>query len=340
MDTAIALGKIQSDNINKQHQTRKTWLLVLAILSIILIGLVICFSILWLQNTGAINRTTNCQSDLITYEQISAIDSLDVIPDQSLVNEGVYSTGGKQYDTSNIENVTGLDMSIELPKQFYWKRCELVPVNHQRETSTCTSFSVLQMLAARYGILKNEIPEMLSVQQILDCYPHDAFIGIDTPSILSFTNTHPIVLAENYPFIYKNNPSCQEYLVNQSVRILSSKPYKFANADEIKRDIYENGPVCAVIRINQDFDNYSATYNNDIVTYTPNPSSPSKGLHTINVIGWLELSNNQNVWICINSWGRDWPLNPWNKLSGVFFIAFNGDIEASSLGANVIETVV
>jgi C1A family cysteine protease len=129
-------------------------------------------------------------------------------------------------------------------------------------------------------------------------------------------------------------------LVNQSVRILSSKPYKFSNAEEIKHDIYKNGPVCAVIQINQDFENYSATFNNDIVTYKPNPSFASKGFHTINVIGWLELSNNKNIWICMNSWGRDWPLNPWNKLQGIFFISFGGDIEASCIGANVLETVV
>jgi C1A family cysteine protease len=256
------------------------------------------------------------------------------------VNEGIYSTGGQIADLTNIDFVSGLDTSIEIPKQFYWKRCELVPVNHQRETSTCTSFSVMQMLAARYGILKNELPEMLSVQQLLDCYPHDAFTGIDVPSVLSFTNVHPIVLADNYPFIYKNNGFCQEYLVNQSVRILSSKPYKFANTDDMKRDIYQNGPICAVIRINQDFDNYSATINNDIVTYIPNPAYASKGFHTVNVIGWLELSNNTNVWICMNSWGRNWPLNPWNKLSGVFFIGFGGDIDASAVGATVLETVV
>jgi hypothetical protein len=91
MDTAIAIGKIQSDYTSKQHQTRKIWLLILSVTTVVLIGLVICFIVLWLQNTGSINKTTNCQANLITYEQINAINSNDIILDQTLTNDGIYA---------------------------------------------------------------------------------------------------------------------------------------------------------------------------------------------------------------------------------------------------------
>jgi hypothetical protein len=103
----------------------------------------------------------------------------------------------------------------------------------------------------------------------------------------------------------KCNPKCSKVVDNSD---------KFAavcglnNAQSIKREILENGPVAAMIQAYDDFLTYkSGVYDSSYYTYV------YAGSHTVKVIGWGE-ENNVKYWIVENSWGTDWGENGYARL--------------------------
>jgi C1A family cysteine protease len=70
--------------------------------------------------------------------------------------------------------------------------------------------------------------------------------------------------------------------------------------EQIKREIYMNGPVIASLEIHSDFLTYkSGIYFPDSATYV------YAGSHIVKVIGW-GVENGHKYWLIENSWGADW----------------------------------
>lgn len=87
--------------------------------------------------------------------------------------------------------------------------------------------------------------------------------------------------------------------------------------DDIKRDIYKNGPVVAATQVYTDF----LTYKSGV--YSKNDETPRfSGFTSIKIIGWGVESGTENepnkgnkYWIIQNSWGEDWGENGYAKIS-------------------------
>lgn len=72
----------------------------------------------------------------------------------------------------------------------------------------------------------------------------------------------------------------------------------------IKREIYKNGPVIAVIPIYRDFLVYK-----DGVYHVIEGTSKFHSGHAMKVIGWDKNEKGEKYWIVENSWREEWGIN-------------------------------
>lgn len=92
----------------------------------------------------------------------------------------------------------------------------------------------------------------------------------------------------------------------------STPAYRLAsNEKEIMKEIYENGPVQAIMEVHEDF----FVYKSGIYRHTPVMAGEPElyrrhGTHSVKITGWgEELAPNgqiQKYWLAANSWGKDW----------------------------------
>ena len=72
----------------------------------------------------------------------------------------------------------------------------------------------------------------------------------------------------------------------------------------IRREIYQFGPVSSGMIIHDDFISWAPTSPNDIYQY--DGTSASIGGHAISIMGWGVSDNKIPYWIVRNSWGSEW----------------------------------
>ncbi|XP_053563203.1 tubulointerstitial nephritis antigen-like [Bombina bombina] len=92
----------------------------------------------------------------------------------------------------------------------------------------------------------------------------------------------------------------------------STPAYRLAsNEKEIMKEIYENGPVQAIMEVHEDF----FMYKSGIYKHTPvmagEPGHHQRhGTHSVKIIGWGEEQGTDRrihkYWLAANSWGTDW----------------------------------
>jgi len=91
--------------------------------------------------------------------------------------------------------------------------------------------------------------------------------------------------------------------------------YTVANdVEQIKREIYQFGPVVSGFIIYDDFMN---NYDGLSIYMGPSKDSKSSGGHAVRIVGWgEEVVNGENVsyWIIANSWGESWGLGGFFKM--------------------------
>lgn len=231
-----------------------------------------------------------------------------------------------------------------LPTQFYYKACDLVPVQNQGECNTCTIFACMSMLANRLALISGGDPTMLSVQQYLDCTGHPCSKPQELRKPLEFAANIGMVKAKVYPYEQKTGSKCQTSLAPQfNDRIFASKiqsispraTFKVGDAahlnciERAKTEIYSFGPIVSVISIYSDLmKKYRATaYDKETKRHTGaiySPTSGAKfiGYHAIMIIGWIQPGPGftNACWACVSSWGSSWPASPWDNWNGLFFI--------------------
>jgi|SRR5579885_1446088 len=104
----------------------------------------------------------------------------------------------------------------------------------------------------------------------------------------------------------------EKYRVNvYPPSMLNNKKNLKENMTAIMEDIYENGPVCCIIKVYVPMDSRNF-YNHKSGVYGYGwKSEPTQtdGYHAVSIIGWgKEIINGEVVeyWIIRNSWGPDW----------------------------------
>jgi C1A family cysteine protease len=109
---------------------------------------------------------------------------------------------------------------------------------------------------------------------------------------------------------------CDKMCANPKKETIDSYCILFAE-DDIKRDIFKNGPVVAVSQIHTDFLPYkSGVYSkgDEVARFS--------GTTAVKIIGWGsedgrdgEPNKGNKYWIVENSWGEDWGENGYARIS-------------------------
>jgi len=125
-------------------------------------------------------------------------------------------------------------------------------------------------------------------------------------------------LSQETCFPYESDtetPTCDKMCDSPKKQFIDSYCILFAE-DDIKRDIFKNGPVFAVTHVHTDFLPYKTG------VYVKGDEVPRfSGSSSIKIIGWGiedgkdEVNKGNKYWIVENSWGEDWVEEGYAKIS-------------------------
>jgi cathepsin B len=98
------------------------------------------------------------------------------------------------------------------------------------------------------------------------------------------------------------------------------------NPDQLRSEIYANGPIEGAFDVYQDFFNYKSGVYQHV-------SGGLEGGHAIKVLGWGN-EGGVDYWLCANSWGPAWGLKGYFKIKvgecGIDSAAYTCQADVSS----------
>jgi len=215
----------------------------------------------------------------------------------------------------------------ELPPAFNW--CYLggcTPVKDQGQCGSCWAFATVGPL--ELNIMIQEGPaEDLSEQYLVSCNEQSwgcngGWWGHDYHAwrVPSGEEGAGAVRDAAFPYIARDDacapPHHHEYQL-ESWQYAAGES-TVAPVIDIKRAIYENGPVAAAVCVNSAFQTYTAG-----VFAGPGCSVVN---HAVVLVGWDENQGEAGVWYLRNSWGPDWGEGGYMRISyGVSNVGFGAN---------------
>ncbi|KAJ3423524.1 tubulointerstitial nephritis antigen-like [Anaeramoeba flamelloides] len=192
-----------------------------------------------------------------------------------------------------------------------WPQCKTIGnIYTQGLCGCCYIFGGIQALSDRYCIAtKGAFNQELSVQHLLNCDSLDNHCGGGHIEYLwDYFRYFGATTEEcSGPYVGKqmkcNFNSCTDG--KPAVRYYSKKPYTVGpDQEQIKEEIYTNGPVEACFTLYNDFDLYKGG------VYQPSKDAVQIGGHCIKIIGWgIDSKSELPYWTCVNTFGKEWGEN-------------------------------
>lgn len=195
---------------------------------------------------------------------------------------------------------------IAAPTKIDWRNKGgdwTTPIKDQASCGSCVSFAVVATIESRINIACNN-PNMdkdLSEAHLFycgcgNCCPS----GWNFPPALDFCKNTGVGLESSFPYTPGNQP-CKAGV--PSYIKLTSWNSVLTIADR-KNVIATKGPVVAGMAVYSDFFSYRSGVYRHV-------SGGLSGYHAISVVGY---DDEQQCWICKNSWGPGWGDNGWFKI--------------------------
>jgi len=217
------------------------------------------------------------------------------------------------------------DDSIVPPDSFdfrhNWPNCALPVGNQQKTCGSSYALALAQTTAERLCInSKSQKLTNLSSQEVLSCdVSNQGCKGGQLNLALDYIRHHGLIEETCLPYqaeteIFK--PNCDKPCENPIRHKIESYCLLYGEED-IKREIYKNGPVVSTMHVYADI----LTYKGGI--YQKGDDVPRfSQFQTIKIVGWgiesgtdLEPNKGNKYWIIQNSWGDDWGNDGYAKIS-------------------------
>lgn len=187
----------------------------------------------------------------------------------------------------------------------------LSPVLDQKNCGSCYAIATASHFADRYNIWSfNEQIIDLQFQELINCSSGGCEGGLPFEACL-YLEKNGLPIGDPTTTYQNSKKQCVRGVVDR-VKALVGSSYSIGNEDEkksreeIKREIFENGPVVAGMAVFDDL----RPYKSGIYKKSEN-AGRLLGMHAVVIIGWGD-----GYWIVRNSWGVNW------GDSGYFRIAF------------------
>ena len=225
-----------------------------------------------------------------------------------------------------------LGILIELPEEYDIRErykeynCKSFDdIRDQKNCGGCWAFSTAEVISDRYCIhTKGQKKFLFSEMELLTCCETlndnpqagcgggDEYYGFHywVTTGLPLNNCKKFLFNENEEIVdYSNKLKCKNICDNGGIllRDKGSLHSHITGEEDIKREIYNNGPVTAGFYYYNSFFDYwtnilpknpNAIYKNNDLT--------KDGGHSIKIIGWgIDKESNTKYWLCVNSWGKD-----------------------------------
>jgi cathepsin B len=242
-----------------------------------------------------------------------------------------------------------LTLPSEFDSRTNWPQCPSIgEIRDQSDCGSCWAFGAAEAATDRVCIGTNGAQNPhLSATDVLSCcwmcgngcnggYPASAWSYFQSTGIVTGGNYGDNTWCSAYPFPicdhhvqgkYQpcaatefNTPTCPSSCDGNSTykTPFGQDKHKFASSysiaadqEQIKAEIYKNGPVEAAFTVYADFPNYKS----GVYHYT---TGDQLGGHAIKIFGW-GTENGVDYWSVANSWNEDWGDN------GIFKIQRGSD---------------
>jgi cathepsin B len=145
----------------------------------------------------------------------------------------------------------------------------------------------------------------LSTQEIINCDENNfkcegGFIN----RALNWGKKNGFITEECLPFTAEEG-ECGDMMENEcryDKNFYKVNDYCLADGPEnIKKEIFKNGPVAAQMSVYTDFLTYSSG-----VYHRTEDAFKFNGQHVVKIVGWVKNVDGQESWIFENTWGEDW----------------------------------
>lgn len=224
-----------------------------------------------------------------------------------------------------------------LPEAFdprdKWPNCpSLNEIRDQGACGSCWAVAAVEAMTDRYCIHSKETKQFhFSAEDLMSCCEKCGIgcIGGNRPNVWMYWKKSGIVSGGNYnssqgcrPYVIPpcehnitgeyppcgqiaHTPRCDKTCeLNYKVDYDSDKRYAKNvysvdfNEDQIKAELFKNGPIESALTIYVDF----LHYKNGVYNHT---EGREIGHHAIKILGW-GVEDGHKYWLVANSWNRDW----------------------------------
>jgi len=233
-----------------------------------------------------------------------------------------------------------------LPESFdprvQWPNCPTInEIRDQGSCGSCWAFGAVEAMSDRICIHSNAtVHAYLSSEYLVSCC-HTCGFGCNggfPGSAWSFWVRHGIVTGGPYssnigcqPYQIEpcehhvngtrmpcsgggQTPKCQKTCTNAAYKVPFNDDRHFGknsysikrNEDQIKAELYKNGPVEAAFTVYEDFVSYKSGVYQHV-------AGKALGGHAIRILGW-GVENGTPYWLIANSWNSDWGDNGYFKI--------------------------
>jgi cathepsin B len=203
-----------------------------------------------------------------------------------------------------------------------WPKCQQMKViRDQSACGSCWAFAAVEAMSDRECIFNN-LQVSISAEDMNSCCDEcgDGCGGGFPSAAWQYFNDTGVVDSKCRPY---SLPSCDHHMANstnpcpsdeyptppcveqcedgrnwENAKYFGAVPYSLSGEDDMKQEIYQNGPVETAFTVYADF----LTYTSGVYQQT---SDDELGGHAVKILGWGTYQGTP-YWLCANSWNPHW----------------------------------